>query len=318
MTRRYTILGIVLAFIIGLSLTTAYGNQGVPSSISDLDDAFTGLEAFLTDVSNEVNQNMIDIISLQGNQTVIFSSLTTINSGITNLQGNQTIILSSLSTINSDISSLQGSVATIESNITSVIISLNAEIVRIDSLNSIQIAERSEQDGVQVNVTALQADFDIVMLEVDSVMISLNTTMRDHSAAFHAGTGNGTNTIVVSHKAFENTNVTITFQYLEGSRQFGNGTERSFQLLDEAILLDDSKIYIETFIVPLGVLFTGIEGIVESCVILPTEDPNVCARTTSIEPGEELKVFFKVDQGNFITGLNSNIIKTRITTVITT
>ncbi len=33
---------------------------------------------------------------------------------------------------------------------------LNAEIVRIDLLNSIQIAERSEQDGIQLDIVALQ------------------------------------------------------------------------------------------------------------------------------------------------------------------
>jgi len=37
-----------------------------------------------------------------------------------------------------------------------VIISLNAEIVRIDLLNSIQIAERSEQDGIQLDIVTLQ------------------------------------------------------------------------------------------------------------------------------------------------------------------
>ena len=202
--------------------------------------------------------------------------------------------------------------------INDVIISLNAEIVRIDSLNSIQIAERSEQDGVQVNVTTLQADFDTVLMDVDSIMASLNTVVRDHSDGFNVGfTQNGTTRLVVLHKAFVNTNVTITYEYLESLRDFNNGTARSFQLADDVLLLGDSKIFLDTYIVPLGVLFEGTIGLVDSCLILPTEDPNICARTTTLEPGEELRVLFKTDLGGVLPGLNVNQITTRITAEIT-
>ena len=40
--------------------------------------------------------------------------------------------------------------------INDVIVSLNSEIIRIDLLNSTQLAERSEQDGIQLDIATLQ------------------------------------------------------------------------------------------------------------------------------------------------------------------
>lgn len=196
---------------------------------------------------------------------------------------------------------------------------LNAETVRIDSLNATEISEQLEQDGMQTDIAQLQTDFIATMIQVDSIMISLNTTIIDHRDAFNNGfTQNGSSRIVVSHKTYENTNVTVTLEYVESSRQFNNGTARSFQLSDDVLLLGDSKIFIDTFVVPLGILFDGTQGLVESCLILPTEDPNICARTTALEPGDELKVLFKTDLGGILPGMNSNIITTRITAEVTT
>ncbi len=202
--------------------------------------------------------------------------------------------------------------------INDIIIELTAQTERIDALNATEISEQIEQDGMQDDITALQADFDTVMIEVDSIMVSLNTVIRDHSAAFNNGFGqNGTVTSVVKHKAFVNTNVTVTYEYLESLRNFNNGTARSFQLADDVLLLGDSKIFLDTYIVPLGVIFEGTIGFVDGCLILPTEDPNICSRTTSLVPGEELRVVFKTDLGGTLTGMTVNQITTRITTVIT-
>lgn len=38
-----------------------------------------------------------------------------------------------------------------------IVLDLNAEILRIDSLNATEISEQIEQDGIQTNVTAIQA-----------------------------------------------------------------------------------------------------------------------------------------------------------------
>ena len=60
---------IALAFVIVMSLSTVNANQGVPTSISSLEANFTGFEAFLNDISNEVNLSTAAIESLQGNLT---------------------------------------------------------------------------------------------------------------------------------------------------------------------------------------------------------------------------------------------------------
>ena len=50
--------------------STAFANQGVPQSISELDASFAGFEVFLNDLSQEINQNIADIANLQGNRTI--------------------------------------------------------------------------------------------------------------------------------------------------------------------------------------------------------------------------------------------------------
>ena len=49
--------------------STAFANQGVPQSITELDASFAGFEVFLNDLSEEINQNIADIANLQGNTT---------------------------------------------------------------------------------------------------------------------------------------------------------------------------------------------------------------------------------------------------------
>lgn len=65
---KLALAGLVLII---LMVPTAFANPGVPSSVIDLEASFTGFEAFLTDLTSEVDANMLDIANLQGNQTAI-------------------------------------------------------------------------------------------------------------------------------------------------------------------------------------------------------------------------------------------------------
>jgi len=145
MIQRYTILVTVLAFVIGLSFSsvnaispfTAIGNleMEVMDAINDIIDALNIV--IFTQIFEQAEQDgmQIDILNLQGNQTVIFSSLSNINSDITSLEGNQTIIFSSISStvigltaqntlidINQDdISQLQTSVAILQNQTATIL-----------------------------------------------------------------------------------------------------------------------------------------------------------------------------------------------------
>ncbi len=73
--------------------------------------------------------------------------------------------------------------------INDVIISLNAEIIRISSLNSTQISEQSEQDIVQSNISTLQGNVttqasDITQLKLDLVAAIANATVLKNRINF--------------------------------------------------------------------------------------------------------------------------------------
>lgn len=62
---------LVLVTAIAITTTTIYANEGVPSSIADLDESFAGFEIFLTDLSNEVNINTNNITELNSQITTL-------------------------------------------------------------------------------------------------------------------------------------------------------------------------------------------------------------------------------------------------------
>ncbi len=67
MTR--TTIAVMALIAVTLATSTVYANNGVPTSVTDLEIEFAGFETFLTDVSSEINLNMAAIADLQGNQT---------------------------------------------------------------------------------------------------------------------------------------------------------------------------------------------------------------------------------------------------------
>lgn len=70
--EKLTAIGIITALFAGVVLTTpVFANQGVPSSITDLESSFEGFEDFLNVLTAEVDQNTLNIIQLLGNQTII-------------------------------------------------------------------------------------------------------------------------------------------------------------------------------------------------------------------------------------------------------
>lgn len=82
---RITTIALMALMVVILVGSTAYANNGVPSSITELETEFTGFETFLTDLSNEVNTNMVDIVNLQGNVTALDTRVTTLESDVTNV-----------------------------------------------------------------------------------------------------------------------------------------------------------------------------------------------------------------------------------------
>lgn len=81
MTKTTIALMALVAVI--LTSSTVYANNGVPTSIVDLESEFSGFEAFLTDLSDEVNANMVDILNLQGNQTAVLTTQSILQGNIT-------------------------------------------------------------------------------------------------------------------------------------------------------------------------------------------------------------------------------------------
>lgn len=195
-----------------------------------------------------------------------------------------------------------------------------AQQLQIDSLNTIQISELAEQDVIQADIINLQIDVNDLETQIFSNMQFFTQFIKVHTAGFNTqGAGNSTNTAVIRYTAYENVDVTVDFQYLESSRQFNNGTARSFQLLDDVVLLGVSKIFIETFIVPLGDFVQADlpTQIISSCLILPGDDPAICNKTTTLAPGEDIQVFFKIDAGGILLGMNSQLINTKVTALVT-
>ena len=104
MTKTTIALMALIAVI--LTRSTVYANNGVPTSIVDLESEFTGFEVFLTDLSDEVNINMIDILNLQGNQTSQQTEIDDLQNDITALQGNSTSLQSSITSVSASVSAL--------------------------------------------------------------------------------------------------------------------------------------------------------------------------------------------------------------------
>lgn len=74
--EKLTAIGIMTALVAGVILTTpVFANEGVPSSITDLESSFEGFEDFLNDLVAEIDQNTLNIIQLLGNQTTNFQHL---------------------------------------------------------------------------------------------------------------------------------------------------------------------------------------------------------------------------------------------------
>ena len=91
MTTKKTVL--ILSTIVAiLMVPTAFGNNGVPSSITELNAEFVGFEDFLTDVSNEINTNMVSISDIQGNQTDILSDIMILNINATDFDDRISLI----------------------------------------------------------------------------------------------------------------------------------------------------------------------------------------------------------------------------------
>lgn len=111
MSGRYAIF-IILAFVIGISIASSIASvQGISpfSELGNLEmevlDAINAIIIELmvqteridslnsTQISEQAEQDgaQTDITNLQGNQVIIFSSLTTINSNISNLEGDVTV-----------------------------------------------------------------------------------------------------------------------------------------------------------------------------------------------------------------------------------
>lgn len=82
MTNKTIYAGIILAFVIGISISGVYANPGVPSSVTDLESSFAGFEAFLTALTAEVDANTLAVFNLQGDITSIEGDLTIVGDHI--------------------------------------------------------------------------------------------------------------------------------------------------------------------------------------------------------------------------------------------
>lgn len=101
-----TTIAIMALVAVILTSSTVYANNGVPTSITDLESSFTGFEVFLTDLSNEVNTNMVSITNLQGNQTSILTTQSIIQGNITSIDTRVTDLESGISGFSAQISAL--------------------------------------------------------------------------------------------------------------------------------------------------------------------------------------------------------------------
>ena len=106
MTNKTIYAGIILAFVIGISISGANANPGVPSSVTDLETSFAGFEAFLTALTAEVDANTLAIINLQGD--------------ITSLEGNLTIVEDHINDHHTEVAVLNAENDGIEARLTAI------------------------------------------------------------------------------------------------------------------------------------------------------------------------------------------------------
>lgn len=115
---------------------TAFANNGVPTSVTYLENSFSGFEVFLNDLSNEVNINITSISTLFTNQSQITSDLDQAELDIISLESDNITLNALASTIQSYVTTLQN-----DSSL------LDARVVLLEGVGSVSFSSSQTIDA---------------------------------------------------------------------------------------------------------------------------------------------------------------------------
>lgn len=113
--------------------TSAFANNGVPTSVTDLEQSFSGFEIFLNDVSSEVNANMVDISTLFTNQSQITTDLDQAELDIVSLDSRIDLIEIDNVSLAASATSTQASITDLQNGSSS----LNARVTSLENVGAV-------------------------------------------------------------------------------------------------------------------------------------------------------------------------------------
>lgn len=176
MKRKLLLASIVLMAII--APTSVFANNGVPSSVTELEASFSGFETFLSDLSSEVNDNIANILSLNSTQTQLISDLSQAETDIVSLNSlisQQTTLINSLNQTVIDLSvTVSGYNARIISEETE-----STDVFGFSSAGRHGLAENPNVTAyVSTNKVCLESSLDICSA-ITSQLVTSSGTLKD-------------------------------------------------------------------------------------------------------------------------------------------